>query len=278
MGTGPLPAGMTERRLLRFQFRGRWTGYVVTVFFDNLSVVAGPVNAGIPDSFQVRYASNLNIGDSVVNITNTGASTTTSGQLGFSGGNLCVNAYVFDQSEELLACCSCFVTPNGLQSMSVKNSLIANNLTPEIPNSVAIKLLATNGPASSTGAGGGVSGCNPGAVNVGNLASGKRAWGTTLHALPGTPAAYGITETTSRCRFESRRNESLYSVCAFIRATDGFFSRGRAGDLGRDRYKSLARTESPAKPPRIDFSEKLPKSLIAFHTGPERMARQHFDV
>jgi hypothetical protein len=33
------------------------------------------------DAFQVRYASNLNIGDSVINITNAGT----------SGGNICAN-------------------------------------------------------------------------------------------------------------------------------------------------------------------------------------------
>ena len=62
-------------------------------------VVTSPV-----DSYQIRYAANLNIGDSFVDVTNNGA----------SGGNICVNVYTFDQSEELLACCSCFVTPNGL--------------------------------------------------------------------------------------------------------------------------------------------------------------------
>ena len=50
------------------------------------------------DFFQVRYAANLNIGDSVVDITNTGAS---------NSANLCANVYTFDPAEELISCCTC---------------------------------------------------------------------------------------------------------------------------------------------------------------------------
>ena len=52
-----------------------------------------------PDDFQVRYASNLNKGDSVINITNTGSDVPV-------GDNLCVNVYTFDPSEEMVSCCS----------------------------------------------------------------------------------------------------------------------------------------------------------------------------
>jgi len=48
--------------------------------------------AGSPvDAFQVRYASNLNIGDSVINITNAGTTNTAAGAL----TNICVNVYTF---------------------------------------------------------------------------------------------------------------------------------------------------------------------------------------
>ncbi len=203
---------------------------VLAVIACAMTASAQIINTATPDSFQVRYASNLNIGDSFVNITNTGAGSTTtptpSGALGFAGGNICVNTYVFDQSEELLACCACFVTPNGLASYSVKNQLISNNLTPEIPNSVVIKLLATVGPNATSGGTGGVNGCNAGGniSGVGPLppgaqtfAPGMRAWGTSLHALPTTPVTYGITETAfSPADLSQGELNHLAGFCAFI--------------------------------------------------------------
>ncbi len=151
---------------------------------------APPANAQA--DYQIRYASNLNVGDSVVNLTNTGT-LTNPGALTTSG-NICVNVYTFDASEELISCCSCMVTPNGLNSLSVKQDLVSNTLTPGVPNSVVIKLLASI-PLGLTPAGTGGT-CNPSSPNVSNLLpSGMKAWGTTLHSLPTTPLTYGLTET-----------------------------------------------------------------------------------
>jgi len=82
--------------------------------------------------YQIGYAANLNIGDSVVNISNDGFDG------GFypntlGAGNICVNVYTFDPSEEEVSCCACMVTPNALVSLSAKNDLINNVLTPAIP-------------------------------------------------------------------------------------------------------------------------------------------------
>ena len=74
------------------------------------------------DIFQVRYASNLNIGDSVINMTNTGANTganttpipaieTLGPQLLGTTRNICANLYTFDPAEELISCCACKITP-----------------------------------------------------------------------------------------------------------------------------------------------------------------------
>ncbi len=142
--------------------------------------------------YQIRYASNLNIGDSVVNLTNTGT-LTNPGALTTSG-NICANVYTFDASEELVSCCSCLVTPNGLNSLSVKQDLIGNTLTPGVPTSVVIKLIATIPLGLTPNGTGGI--CNPSSPNVSNLLpSGLKAWGTTLHSLPTTPLTYGTTET-----------------------------------------------------------------------------------
>src|SRR5690242_8978063 len=133
---------------------------------------------GPPDKFQVRYASNLNIGDSVINITNAGTQNTAAGAL----TNICANVYTFSPDEQLISCCSCVVTPNALISLSANSDLVSNTLTPAHPTSIVVKLLATTGAA-----------CN--AAAPGALAGGLRAWGTTLHAAPTTPVTYAVTET-----------------------------------------------------------------------------------
>ncbi len=133
--------------------------------------------------FQIGYAANLNIGDSVVNLSNDGFN---GGVFGAgTTGNICVNTYVFDPQEEEIGCCACLVTPNGLNSLSVKSDLISNNLTPAVPTSVVIKLLAST-PTAATG--GALTVCNPAIVATAGAAGaiiepivfGMLAWGTTL--------------------------------------------------------------------------------------------------
>src|SRR6202030_3842230 len=101
--------------------------------------VIGPAATSREDgTYQLRYLANLNIGDSYVNLTNAGTLS------GFDpAGRICVNVYTFDPAEEMISCCACPVTPNGLNSLSVRNDLIGNTLTPGKPTSVIIKLLAS---------------------------------------------------------------------------------------------------------------------------------------
>lgn len=140
------------------------------------------VNTGEIDSFQVSYASNINIGDSFVNLTNTGEYVTGSG-FTFTGGTLCANFYVFDPAEEMIACCSCPVTPNGLDEVSVRNDLLFSTLTGGSTSAVVIKLIASAGLPL----------CSPTAPTATTLVSGLRAWSTTIHAEP-VAGTYGITE------------------------------------------------------------------------------------
>lgn len=187
---------------------------------------ANIIRPDVPDAFQVRYASNLNKGDSYVNITNTGTTDPIAGP----ADNLCVNVYTFDASEEIVSCCSCLVTPNALVSLSVQGDLISNTLSPTTPTSVVIKLVATD-------AGAGIL-CNPGTIDTDGdqLAAGMRAWGTTLHALPTTPATYGLTETSfSRGDLSGAELRHLVSFCGFIQSNGsgfGICKSCRAGGLG----------------------------------------------
>ena len=159
------------------------------------------IDTGTP-FYQTRYFSNLNVADSSINMTNTGAASTTlldAGQTGGTAqnnieGNLCVNIYTFAADEQEVACCSCLVTPNALWSASVKTALLNSPLTPAFPNEVVVKMIST---APITGPNGTQS-CNPATVNVigTNLTPGLVAWGASVHGAP-TPAGpvFQMTET-----------------------------------------------------------------------------------
>jgi hypothetical protein len=216
---------------------------LLTAALVSAVALAQDSNALLPaDAFQVRYASNLNKGDSFVNITNTGSATEEEVIVvpGFGAGNICANVYVFDPSEEMVGCCSCLLTPNALVSLSVQGDLISNTLSPSTPTAVVIKLVAS----STLGAAEGTSGtqCDPTSIESGfgesgtYLVPGMRAWGTTLHALPGTPTTYGLTES----RFlDGGLSEAelahLTSFCGFINSNGsgfGICKSCRSGGLG----------------------------------------------
>jgi hypothetical protein len=158
------------------------------------------------DAFQIKYAANLNIGDSFVDFTNSGATVAN----GVSQ-NLCINLYTFDPAEELISCCTCSVTPNGLVSLSVMKSLISNPLTPAVPTSVVIKAVASTGV------------CNASAVTA--FAHGLLAWGTTLHQNTSTAApSYSVTETAfSQADLTAAELNHITSTCAFIQGDGSGF-------------------------------------------------------
>ena len=140
-------------------------------------------------SYQVKYASNLNVGDSVINLTNTGArgAGLGSGTSASVTGAVCANVYAFDPTEEIVSCCSCPVTPNGLVSLSVKNDLINNPIFPRTPTSIIIKIVSTVPVGGS---------CSGSALLAGTptLANGLAVWGTTLHANNSAAAVtYAVT-------------------------------------------------------------------------------------
>jgi hypothetical protein len=142
-----------------------------------------------PDAFQVAYAANLTIGDSYINVTNAG---TRGGYdagdiFGRPFGGICVNAYFFDPNEELLSCCSCYVSPNGLHSFSLQKDFLSNLLTPGTENAGTVVLIASGDNAAGT--------CDSNSANWKIPESGMRAWMTTLHNNTSVgPTSYQITE------------------------------------------------------------------------------------
>jgi hypothetical protein len=184
--------------------------------------------------YRIGYAANLNIGDSEVNISNDGLragfynnNTTANG-----AGNICVNVYTFDPSEEEVSCCACLVTPNALVSLSAKNDLINDVLTPAIPTSIVIKLVSS--VPGTTGSPAAYTVCNPtlplgetisgglaGNNTIQSLENGLIVWGTTLE--PSSPAGtYGPVNVpfisgSLPGAFSSGEIGDLATVCSFVR-------------------------------------------------------------
>lgn len=202
----------------------------ISAFSQSLPLLPPPpLNYQItPESdgvYQLRYLANLDKGDSYVNLSNAGTVS------GFDpAGRICVNVYTFDPAEELISCCACPVTPNGLASLSARNDLISNTLTPGVPTSITVKLLATV-PVAGT--------CNPGNANLilnpPVLARGMRAWATTLHLnTSGSPAVgYQATETEfSKVELSPTEYTKLVGFCSFIQANGSGFGICKSCRLG----------------------------------------------
>jgi hypothetical protein len=192
-----------------------------SIFVLSLVLAAACFGQAIPgspaDAFQVRYASNLNIGDSVINITNAGTTNTAAGAL----SNICVNVYTFAPDEQLISCCACNVTPNALVSLSARADLISNTLTPAIPTSIVVKLLGTRQAT-----------CNASTPSPDVLAPGMRAWGTTLHATPAA-GSYAVTETDFlQAGLSAGELARITSFCGFIQANGSGFGICRSCRLG----------------------------------------------
>jgi hypothetical protein len=109
------------------------------------SALAQTAPAGDGSNYFVTYYSNAEVSgapDAVVRVINDGDSTPNS-------GNLFASYYVFDDSQELQACCSCFVSPDGINSEDVNWDLLGNVLTGKATHQGVIKVISSSNPGST---------------------------------------------------------------------------------------------------------------------------------
>jgi hypothetical protein len=121
-------------------------------------------------------------------------------------------------------------------SLSARNDLISNTLTPGVPTSIVIKLVGSKTPAGT------LASCNASTVGTtGNTrAPGLAAWGTTIHALPVTPGSpattYGVTETKfANATLSDAELDRITILCGFIQTNGsgfGICKSCRFGGLG----------------------------------------------
>ncbi len=138
---------------------------LATIMLLTLAVAAqNPITNDSP--FQLNYYSNRNNSagaDQTLRIINDGFN---GSPMSPNEGRLCANIYVFDTTQEMIECCSCRLTGNGLRTISVLNDLTQNPLTGfPAPDSGVIKILTTNDTT-----------CNE--TGPGTLSPGLIAWQT----------------------------------------------------------------------------------------------------
>jgi hypothetical protein len=202
---------------------------VFAILYAPGSTPPAPITSTFDAAFQVSYAANPSAGESLINMVNTGANGDPLLGPGFGGaaGNTCVNVYAFDPSEELIACCSCLLTPNQVVNLGVNASLTIKTQTGVVPASVTIKLLNTlAGPAGTA------TNCTNSAASAGGagfpIVSGLVAYGTTPQAvgaaysvvehpfIPATLSAGELASITGRCA-SIIGNASGYGICTQCR-------------------------------------------------------------
>jgi hypothetical protein len=96
------------------------------------------------DVYQLNYYSNRNNAagaDQVTRIINPGTQGTPIQPV--VEGTICADIYVFDSTQEMLECCHCKVTANGILQLSLLNDLMQDPLTGfPAPNSGVIKVVS----------------------------------------------------------------------------------------------------------------------------------------
>ncbi|MGC2448261.1 MAG: hypothetical protein WA477_11500 [Candidatus Sulfotelmatobacter sp.] len=150
------------------------------------------------DTLKVDYFANANTAgapDGTVRLTNPGT----------AGGNLCAAVFVLDANQEMSECCSCFLSPDGLRTLSVNTDLTRNPQTGVTLNTGAIKIVSTG----TTG------GACPLPTKFTPIAA-VRAWTTHIQN-----ASFAVTETASQdATLSTGEVGRLQAECTAIR-TDG---------------------------------------------------------
>ncbi len=129
-----------------------------------------------PDTFKVDYFANANSAgapDGTVRLTNPGT----------AGGSVCANIYVFDPNQELSECCSCYLSPDGLRTLSVNGDLTKNPLTGVTLTTGVIKIVSN--VATSTFC--------PLPTKLNSIQGGVRGWATHIQN-----SNFAVTETASQ--------------------------------------------------------------------------------
>jgi hypothetical protein len=121
---------------------------VILMCLTSTGFAQSTASEGDRDAYYLGYYGGANMGfpAAEVNIVNPGS---TGGYSIFdptapgSHGDLCANIYVFTSDQEMVECCSCFISPNGLRTLNVDVDLTHTPLTHTLPNTGLIKIVSS---------------------------------------------------------------------------------------------------------------------------------------
>ena len=138
--------------------------------------VGGSATVTVKPVLAVSYFANAHtsgVADATVRLTNPGV----------TGGNLCAEIYVFDQSQQLSECCGCLVSPDGLRTLSVNGDVTGNPLTGVKSKTGVVKIVSADAFVNRS--------CDP--TTIAPKAS-LAAWSTNIQKQ--NASTFTITETT----------------------------------------------------------------------------------
>ena len=175
---------------------------LLLVFLLAVAITPALAQGPVTGPYLVDYFSNNGgAADQSVRLVNFGANGT---PLTSPTGDVCANIYVFDANQEMVACCSCRITPNGLLTLSVATNLTNNPVTSVVPINGDIKIVSTIAGSS----------CTPLTFNGGLLDS-TVGFGTHLQVTGG---ATFVTETNLPAAALTGLEQSFLTLaCQFAR-------------------------------------------------------------
>jgi hypothetical protein len=157
------------------------------------ALAQGPVGDG--STYFTTYFANANTAgapDAVIRVINDGD----------TGKALWASYYVFDDSQELQECCSCFVSPDGVNSEDVNGNLLSNALTGKVNVKGVIKVIS-----SST---------TPGDPTNNKPTAGLRGYATHIQrTLPTSGTFYGTEAPLADSNLASAEQTMLQELCEF---------------------------------------------------------------
>ena len=195
-----------------------WTLLTIAVIFTCLASTGfaqSTTSEHSKDAYYLGYYGNANMGFSVeadLNIVNPGSTGGYSAAELVDGidGDLCANIYVFKADQELAECCSCFLSPNGLRTLTLDGDLTSNpvqntTVVPK-PHAGLIKIVSSDTSNTDNGScvttttnGNGTSYAIPKAATSFYPEGSLRSWITHVRpTLTGASTLFTLTETEFR--------------------------------------------------------------------------------
>ena len=194
------------------------------------------------DAYQVGWYGNTHMGfpEMDLNIVNPGS---TGGYSLFDlhgppYGDLCANIYVFTSDQEMVECCSCYLSPNALRTLNLDTDLTSNPLTGTTPHAGDVKIVSSRAEGDSIE----VSVNRPSGLCTTSVSAGGitqtydlaafpytpygslRAWDTHSRETTSSPVLYTLTETAfQRANLPPDGSElrKLQSQCYTIQVLEG---------------------------------------------------------